>query len=242
MAMKHISMILAVLALSYTILAVPAFAQYGGGSSIAGEEQVKLQAAADVLSDAMSLSAGKIPDYVLKSAFGIAVFPNIARDALYAGGGRGEGAMVVRTDVGIWSDPIFLSFADSGLGAQLAPYVTDVVLVFRNRETLRAFQNGKLKVGMGVTAAPGPTYGNPNSVPFESSIGIYTYAKVQDSFQGINPGGITLKVNNGANGRYYDASGITPGEIIAGEVPAATSGPNPLTCLLSSYTGTAQVC
>ena len=99
-----------------------------------------------------------IPPALMRDAAGVAVIPHVVKVGFLFDGRFGRGVVLARQPDGTWSNPIFLTLAGGGVGWQAGVESTDVILVFKTRESLRRLMEGKDKVTLGadVAVAAGP--------------------------------------------------------------------------------------
>jgi lipid-binding SYLF domain-containing protein len=117
-----------------------------------------LQAATTVLDELAAIPLRGIPPALLADAQGVAIIPRVIKAGLIVGGRGGHGVLLVREPNGGWSEPTFIAFGGASIGIQAGVESTDVVLVFRTRNSLERLFEGKRKITLGadVAAAAGP--------------------------------------------------------------------------------------
>jgi lipid-binding SYLF domain-containing protein len=146
----------------------------------------------------------RIPDALLKRAYGIAVIPHVIKGAMGIGGSYGKGLVAERNATGGWGTPLFISIAGGSFGLQLGVEATDVVLVFTNRDGIHGLLKGKLKLGADASATAGPvgrTASAGTDVMLNSAI--YSYSRAKGLFAGISLDGAVVQLDDDANHDVY---------------------------------------
>src|SRR4029079_1650092 len=105
------------------------------------KESEKLQAASNVLNSFVAMKE-KIPQKLLEVTQGIIVIPKLINAGFVVGGKRGKGIAVVKREDGTWSDPVFITLTGGSIGFQVGVQSIDLVLIFKNRETLEKIGKG----------------------------------------------------------------------------------------------------
>lgn len=117
-----------------------------------------LQSAADVLDELSAIPAKCIPPALLANAQGVAIIPQTIKAGFILGGRGGHGVVLCRDRTGAWGEPVFVNFGGGSIGFQAGIQSTDLVLVFKTRESLNRILEGKGKLTLGADAsvAAGP--------------------------------------------------------------------------------------
>ena len=68
----------------------------------------------------------------------IAIVPGMLKGGLVVGVKHGRGVVVVRDDEKRWSAPMFVTVNGGSVGWQAGIQATDVILVFKTRESVKA--------------------------------------------------------------------------------------------------------
>ena len=180
-------------------------------------EEARLRKAIQVLEDLGDIPETSIPPALMEKAYGIAIIPGVIKIGLGLGGRWGKGILVVRED-SVWSPPLFLSLGGGSVGWQFGVQSTDIVLIFRNRESIEAFLDGNFTLGVDASIAAGPVgrhVGAKTDVEFRSEI--YSYSKSRGLFAGIALEGASLDIDDDANAAFYGKS-LDPEDILEGAV------------------------
>ena len=119
------------------------------------ENQIVLNSTA-VLREVMAIPASQIPAKLLQEARGIAIIPGVVKGGFVVGVRHGRGVMLVRSESNQWLPPMFITLSGGSVGWQAGIQSTDVILVFRTRNSINNLMNGKLTLGVDAAAAAGP--------------------------------------------------------------------------------------
>ncbi len=205
-----VHLMLAMLVLS--VIAPASFA--AGGSSGTGGEARKLRVATVVLKDITSNPEKGLPPALLRNAYAIAIFPGVVRTGYIEKGRRGLGVISVRGDKG-WSAPSFLTIAGENVGWPVGPKSIDVVLIFKDRNSVDEMLKGKLTLGVEASVAAGPVGRQAGaSTDVQRKAEIYSYLRSRDIFSGVSLEGAALKTDYRANESFYEKKGVTAKEIL----------------------------
>src|SRR5581483_8197799 len=90
-----------------TIASVLVLLWSAGSAHAQGREEARLLIATQVLNELRGSPDQFVPDRLLERAYGIAVIPDVTKVAVFAGGRRGNGVLVVRDKDGRFTNPIF---------------------------------------------------------------------------------------------------------------------------------------
>jgi lipid-binding SYLF domain-containing protein len=156
-----------------------------------------------------------IPPHLLHEAAGVAVLPNVLKAGLLVDGRFGHGVALVRQPDGSWSNPTFITLKGMGVGGQAGVESTDLVLVFKTRNSLERVLWGKRKLTLGgdVAVAAGPV-GRDAEVATDAILKaeILSYSRSRGLFVGVSLEGATLRVDREANDSFYGTPGGRPAE------------------------------
>jgi lipid-binding SYLF domain-containing protein len=191
---------------------------------VRGQESATVLDATDVLQTLAAAPLRCIPPALMKDAQGVAIIPNVLKAGFIVGGRFGRGVILVRQPDGSWSNPIFISLAGGGIGWQIGIQSTDVVLVFKTRNSLDRILKGKGKLTLGadVAVAAGPV-GRQAEAGTDGQLRaeIYSYSRSRGLFAGLSLEGAGLLIDCSANEEFYHIRGGQPADILAwgGAVP-----------------------
>jgi lipid-binding SYLF domain-containing protein len=194
-----------------------------------GDAEIVSQATA-VLQQIMAIPASAIPEQLLAKAQAVAIFPGVKGGAFVVGIRKGHGVLVARDEQGQWRAPQFLELTGGSVGWQAGIQSTDVVLVFRSRESLVNLMKGKLTIGAEASAAAGPV-GRQASAATDMKLQseIYSYSRSRGAFLGVSLDGTMLAPDHQADARFYQPA--APGLPAPPAPPAAQQ----LVALVATY-------
>ena len=178
----------------------------------------RVDASLAVLQDIINLPEKGVPQWLLSKAEGLAVIPGVIKAAYVLGGEYGKGIIMVRTKDGKWSDPAFLKLASGSVGWQVGVQRTDIVLVFKTRESVYKITEGKFTLGATASVAAGPVGRSAQaSTDVELKAEIYSYSRSKGLFAGLAISGASLSIDEAANEAFYGYhEGRHSGEILYG--------------------------
>ncbi len=166
-----------------------------------------------------------IPPALMRDAAGVAVIPHVVKVGFLFDGRFGRGVVLARQPDGTWSNPIFLTLAGGGVGWQAGVESTDVILVFKTRESLRRLMEGKDKVTLGadVAVAAGPV-GRQAEAATDAQLKaeIFSYSRSRGLFLGASLEGAALLIDHRANEDFYNLRDGRPADVLA--LPASEAG------------------
>jgi hypothetical protein len=141
---------------------------------------------------------------MMADAQGIAILPNVIKGGFVVGARHGKGVLLVRDENGSWQTPTFISLTGGNIGWQVGLQATDLILVFRTRQSVQGILNGKLTIGADAAAAAGPV-GRQAAAATDGRLKaeIYSYSRSRGLFAGVSIDGSVLKVDQFANATYY---------------------------------------
>lgn len=163
----------------------------------------KVEAAAKVLTDFTKMKEN-IPSQLLKITEGIIVIPKLINAGFVVAGKRGKGVAVVKLEDGSWSNPVFITLTGGSVGFQAGVQSVDLVLVFKNRETLEKIGNGSFTLGGDISVTAGPVGRNSSaSTDYKLEAEVYSYSRSKGLFAGISLSGSALDVDDKSNESFY---------------------------------------
>ena len=184
------------------------------------KEEGRLLLATEVLQQVQSMPDQRVPENLLKHAYGIAVIPGLTNIAFIFGGRHGNGTMVVRDTLNSpWSNPVCVSITGGSWGLQIGAQQTDLILVFTTRRGVEGVAGGKLTLGANASVAAGPV-GRQGSASTDLNLAeIYSYARSRGLFGGIALDGSVLSIDRSGNESLYGQPGINASQIFLGQSP-----------------------
>jgi lipid-binding SYLF domain-containing protein len=230
--MKRAILTVLLVASMLTLGQAAAFAQMG---SQAGPEKERVLNAIDVFKDLLTLPEKGIPQALLHKARAIAIIPGFIKAAYVIGGEHGKGVVCVRRDDGTWSDPAFISMTGGSLGFQIGVEKADIILVFKDRESVETIANGKFTLGGSASVAAGPVGRSAQAstdINFEAEV--YSYSRAKGIFAGISINGASLEMDKSADERFYRNFDIKVDDILY-DSPKAPKEARELRNVLDKY-------
>jgi lipid-binding SYLF domain-containing protein len=202
--------------LSCAVIALLAMAAQGVAHAEARQE-AKLLVATEVLEELRSQRDQAIPENLLQRAFGVAVVPSVTKVALFLGGRRGSGVLVVRDSRGRFTNPVFINLTGISGGFQFGAQETDLVLVFTTKRGVEGIADGKLTLGVGASVAAGPV-GRQAEAAAGTNAEVYAYSRSRGMFLGVALDGTAISIDTKSNRAFYGTREALPSEIMSGAV------------------------
>jgi len=167
------------------------------------KEQEKIEASTKVLQD-FSQMKESIPKELMEVTQGIIVVPKLINAGFVVGGKRGKGIAMVKLEDGTWRNPVFVTITGGSVGLQIGVQAVDLVLVFKNRETLQDIGNGSFTLGGDVSVTAGPVGRSSSaSTDYKLEAEVYSYSRSKGLFAGISLGGSAISIDKNANKAFY---------------------------------------
>jgi SH3 domain-containing YSC84-like protein 1 len=165
----------------------------------------------NVLIETMNSPGNSIPQSLLSDAQAVAIIPNTLNGAFIFGVQHGRGVLVMRDGTGTWQAPRMIQITGGSFGYQIGVQSSDLVLVFRTRQSVANLLAGTLKVGVGASAAAGPV-GRQAAGATDLSLRaeILTYARSRGAFIGVSIDGAVISMDPTADAMYYQPPGVLP--------------------------------
>lgn len=158
-----------------------------------------------VLSEVQQMPDQGIPDDLLRSSSGIAIFPSTVSAGFVIGGKYGQGIIMVRDEkTGNWSPPAVFTIAGGSLGMQIGGQATDFILLIMNRRSIDGILQGKFKLGGDASIAAGPV-GRAASASTDVQLkgGILSYSRSRGLFAGAKLEGDVITEHFDGNDELY---------------------------------------
>ncbi len=183
----------------------------------AAKARLKVEEAADVLSDIMESPDKGIPKDLLRNAAGVAIFPGVIKGGFVVGAEYGRGVILHHDKQrNRWSPPAFYSIAAGSFGWQIGAQSTDLILVFRSERGFKAMLGNEFKLGADASVAAGPV-GRKMQAGTDLSLKaeIFSYSRSRGLFAGLALEGAKInelpKYNRAFYGRKVSAEDILLG-------------------------------
>ena len=167
------------------------------------KQEEKIEASIKVLKDFSEMKEN-IPSELLKVTQGIIIVPKLINAGFVLAGKRGKGIAMVRNENGSWSNPVFVTITGGSVGFQIGVQAVDLVLIFKNRETLQDIGKGSFTLGGDISVTAGPVgRSSTASTDYKLEAEVYSYSRSKGLFAGISLGGSAIDVDAKANQAFY---------------------------------------
>ena len=154
-----------------------------------------IEEATEVLDELEKIPLKGIPPKLMDDAKAVIIIPRTIKAGFIIGGRAGHGLALMKTERGEWSDPTFVKLGGASIGFQAGVQSTDVLLVFKKKETLERLLLGKGKLTLGADAAiaAGPV-GRQVAVATDGKLEaeIFSYSRSRGLFAGVSLDGAVL--------------------------------------------------
>lgn len=170
----------------------------------AQDKQVeKIEAATKVLEEFGQMKES-IPSELLKVTEGIIIVPKLINAGFVLAGKRGKGIAMVKLENGSWSNPVFVTITGGSLGFQAGVQSIDLVLIFKNAETLLDIGNGSFTLGGDISVTAGPVGRSSSaSTDYKMEAEVYSYSRSKGLFAGISISGSAIEIDSKYNEAFY---------------------------------------
>jgi lipid-binding SYLF domain-containing protein len=174
----------------------------------ASREAAIVDSSAQVLDEVMSIPAKSIPAGLLQKAEGIVIVPGMIKGGFIVGVRYGRGVVVTRDEHGRWKPPMMIQITGASVGWQAGVQGTDLVLVFKTKNSLQNLMRGKFTIGANASAAAGPV-GRDAQAATDAALKaeILSYSRSRGLFAGVALDGAVLNVDQAATNAYYYPTG-----------------------------------
>ena len=201
-------------------------------------ETAIVESATAVLNEIMAAPARAIPEALLHDAQAIIIAPGMLKGGLVIGIKHGRGVLVMRDDRGGWRAPSFVTINGGSIGWQIGVQSTDVVMVFKTKQSVERLVNGKFTIGGDVSAAAGPVRRDASAATdVQLKAEIYSYSRSRGLFAGAVLDGTVVSLDNPATAAYYRGTGILFADLPAGQAPTLPPSAAQLLATIAAYSG-----
>jgi len=178
-------------------------------------EEAKVQASTAVIKEVMDIPESEIPPSLLRSAQGIAIFPDLLKGAFVFGARYGVGVLLVRNEDQSWGNPVFFDLLGGSFGFQFGVQSTDVILVLNTIRSLDKICGGKFTLGADASIAAGPV-GRQAEAGTDVLLRaeILSYSRNRGLFLGVSLEGAAIQVDYGSTAAFYNVPGLLPMDIL----------------------------
>jgi lipid-binding SYLF domain-containing protein len=167
------------------------------------KQEDKINAATQVLKDFGNMKEN-IPEELLKVTQGIIIVPKLINAGFVIAGKRGKGIAMVKLEDGSWSNPVFVTITGGSVGFQAGIQAVDLVLIFKNKETLENIGKGSFTLGGDISVTAGPVGRNSTaSTDYKLEAEVYSYSRSKGLFAGISLSGSAIDIDSKANAAFY---------------------------------------
>lgn len=183
------------------------------------DEAKKIEDAITVLKEINEISEQRIPPALMKQAEGIVIIPGVIKAGFVVAGNHGKGIALVKQEDGTWSLPAFVNISGGSVGFQAGVKATDVILIFKRKQSLYEMQKSDFTLGADASVAAGPvgrTASASTNIKFEAEI--LSYSRSRGVFAGVSFEGSVLDINEKSNASFYWKPDVTVDEIYHDEV------------------------
>jgi len=226
----------------FAILAFVVFAVAAAVPAGAQQTQARLvQDAVDVFVALSNMPEREVPAFMVKDAWGIAIFPGMRKFGLVVGLQRGNGVLVTRSKDGGWGPPLLISLSGGTVGWQIGVQSVDLVLFFRTRESVDQVLRGGLTLGVDVAVAAGG-FGRQAGAGTDVELlaEIVSYARTRGFFAGATISSAAISPDDAANAAYYGVDRPRADDILAGKMRAAPPSAAALRAAIEAQAGRAR--
>jgi SH3 domain-containing YSC84-like protein 1 len=170
------------------------------------KQEDKITASTQVLKDFGNMKES-IPEELLKVTEGIIIVPRLINGGFVLAAKRGKGIAMVKLADGSWSNPVFVTITGGSVGLQAGVQSVDLVLIFKQRETLEKIGKGSFTLGGDISATAGPVGRNSTaSTDYKMEAEVYSYSRSKGLFAGISLSGAAISVDSKADEAFYGKS------------------------------------
>jgi lipid-binding SYLF domain-containing protein len=165
----------------------------------------RLESAADVFKEVMSISDKSIPQDLLSKSQCIVIVPGLKKGAFIIGAKYGKGFVSCRAKGGTgWSAPGAVRVEGGSFGFQIGGSETDVIMLVMNERGVNRLLSTKFTLGGDASVAAGPV-GRSTQAETDAAMTaeILTWSRSRGLFAGISLSGATLREDEDWNRELY---------------------------------------
>lgn len=174
----------------------------------------KIEESATIIEDISDIAENGIPPAMMKKAGGVVLIPDMYKGGFIVGGRRGKGIALIQNEEGSWSRPVFVTLTGGSFGLQIGVQKIELILVFKDAESLREIGKSDFTLGGDISVAAGPV-GRQSSAAtnFTFDSAVYSYSKTKGVFAGLSLDGTLMEVDSKSNRKFYEADEISAQDI-----------------------------
>lgn len=151
---------------------------------------------------------------LLKDAKAVFIAPSLMRFGFLFGASGGNGVVLVKDDqTGKWSGPAFYTIGGASFGLQIGAESSEVVLLAMTERGVTALLSSGVKLSALASIAAGPVGMGASAATVNVSADILSFSRAKGLYAGIALDGAVVKVRNGMNQAYYNAT-VIPMDIL----------------------------
>ena len=162
-------------------------------------------------------------DALLRDAKGVLVVPDYGKAAWIVGGQGGVGVLSARRAGERWSDPAFYTLGGLSIGLQAGGEVGPVAFILMTERAVKQFEDRTNRFSLGADAGL-TVVAFSDQADIASTGGapadVVAWSGTKGLFGGVSVGATDVVTNTTLDEAYYHHAGITPGQILTGEVSA----------------------
>ncbi|HMB98664.1 MAG TPA: lipid-binding SYLF domain-containing protein [Balneolaceae bacterium] len=174
----------------------------------------KIEESATIIEEITDIAENGIPPAMMKKAGGVVLIPDMYKGGFIVGGRRGKGIALIQNEDGSWSRPVFVTLTGGSFGLQIGVQKIELILVFKDAESLRDIGKSDFTLGGDISVAAGPV-GRQSSAAtnFTFDSAVYSYSKTKGVFAGLSLDGTLMEVDSKSNRKFYEADEISAQDI-----------------------------
>ena len=174
----------------------------------------KIEESATIIEEISDIAENGIPPAMMKKAGGVVLIPDMYKGGFIVGGRRGKGIALIQNEDGSWSRPVFVTLTGGSFGLQIGVQKIELILVFKDAESLREIGKSDFTLGGDISVAAGPV-GRQSSAAtnFTFDSAVYSYSKTKGVFAGLSLDGTLMEVDSKSNRKFYEADEISAQDI-----------------------------
>jgi lipid-binding SYLF domain-containing protein len=200
------------------------------------KEVRKVEDAIEVFQAIANIPEKQVPEYLMSSAYGVAIIPGVQKAGLVIGGQYGKGILLVRNEDRSWGYPVFITLTGGSIGWQIGVQSLDLVLFFRTKRSVDKVLQESFTLGVDVGVAAGPLGRQAGAATdTELKAEIYSYSRSRGFFAGLTLAGASLAIDDDADTAYYGKANISVTDILRGTGLALPSSAVELRRVLGEY-------
>jgi len=204
------------------------------------EEDARLNAAKESLSEIMAAGDRSIPQNLFEKAQCAVIIPGMKKGGFIFGGKYGRGWALCRQPSGHgWTAPVGVRVEGGSFGLQIGGSESDIILLVMNKKGMDRLLKSQFSLGGEASVAAGPM-GRDSSAMTDATMRaeILSYSRSRGVFGGLALQGGTLRADSEADeglyGKAVERKAVLDGKVLA---PKAAQ---PLVATLNKYSGRAR--